>query len=210
MTEPKVGQPAADEPTQPGPPAQPPESSGPAQQGHGTPATEHDPSGVELAIQIANQIAGSSGGRPRPSGTSRAKSRRKVDDDGPNYSGAHPDARDPQPVGNVLNGFIAQRGWRTHLSLRAILTRWPELIGPINAEHCQPEAFTDGVLRVRAESTTWATAMRSMAPQLVAKLNAELGDGAVKRIDVQGPAAPSWKHGIRSVRDGRGPRDTYG
>ena len=41
-------------------------------------------------------------------------------------------------------------------------------------------------------------------------LNAELGEGSVVRIEVRGPAAPSWKHGIRSVRDGRGPRDTYG
>ena len=130
--------------------------------------------------------------------------------DGPTYSSAHPDSRDPQAVGNVLNGFIAQRGWRTELGLRSILTRWAELVGPVNAQHCQPEAFRDGVLKVRAESTTWATAMRGMAPQLLAKLNSELGDGAVKHIDVQGPAAPSWKHGIRSVRDGRGPRDTYG
>ena len=30
------------------------------------------------------------------------------------------------------------------------------------------------------------------------------------RVEIKGPAAPSWKHGRRSVRDGRGPRDTYG
>jgi predicted nucleic acid-binding Zn ribbon protein len=29
-------------------------------------------------------------------------------------------------------------------------------------------------------------------------------------LDVLGPHAPSWRHGTRSVRDGRGPRDTYG
>ena len=69
---------------------------------------------------------------------------------------------------------------------------------------------SDQVLLVRAESTTWATVLRQLAPQIVAKLNAELGEGSVVRIEVRGPAAPSWKHGIRSVRDGRGPRDTYG
>ena len=29
-------------------------------------------------------------------------------------------------------------------------------------------------------------------------------------IEVLGPHLPSWKKGLRSVRDGRGPRDTYG
>jgi predicted nucleic acid-binding Zn ribbon protein len=49
-----------------------------------------------------------------------------------------------------------------------------------------------------------------MAPQLVAKLNEALGDGTVTRVTVLGPQGPSWKKGRLSVRDGRGPRDTYG
>ena len=49
-----------------------------------------------------------------------------------------------------------------------------------------------------------------MAPQLVAKLNEQLGDGTVARVKVLGPDAPTWKKGRLSVRDGRGPRDTYG
>ena len=43
----------------------------------------------------------------------------------------------------------------------------------------------------------------------VAKVLAEKA-GEEARITILGPAAPSWKHGPRSVRDGRGPRDTYG
>ncbi|MDN5961949.1 MAG: DciA family protein, partial [Propionibacterium sp.] len=61
----------------------------------------------------------------------------------------------------------------------------------------------------RAESSTWASALRLLAPQLVAELNRRLGDGSVIRVDVRGPAAPSWRHGRRTV-NGRGPRDTYG
>jgi predicted nucleic acid-binding Zn ribbon protein len=49
-----------------------------------------------------------------------------------------------------------------------------------------------------------------LAAAVVRRLNAELGDGAVVRIQVLGPQAPSWRRGSRSVRDGRGPRDTYG
>ncbi|MET1004164.1 MAG: DUF721 domain-containing protein, partial [Propionibacteriaceae bacterium] len=40
--------------------------------------------------------------------------------------------------------------------------------------------------------------------------NDKLGDGTVSRVTVLAPDAPSWKKGRLSVRDGRGPRDTYG
>ena len=73
-----------------------------------------------------------------------------------------------------------------------------------------PEGYADTVLTVRADSTAWATQLRYLAPRLVAMLNEQLGDGTVTWIKVLGPDAPSWKKGLRSVRDGRGPRDTYG
>jgi predicted nucleic acid-binding Zn ribbon protein len=63
---------------------------------------------------------------------------------------------------------------------------------------------------VETDSTAWATQMRLLAGTVVRRLNQELGDGTVAVIDVQGPAGLSWKRGRRSVRDGRGPRDTYG
>ena len=67
-----------------------------------------------------------------------------------------------------------------------------------------------GRLVVQTDSTAWATQMRLLAATVVRRLNQELGDGNVTVIDVQGPAGLSWKKGRRSVRDGRGPRDTYG
>ena len=63
---------------------------------------------------------------------------------------------------------------------------------------------------MRTDSTAWASQLRLMAPQLLATLNASLGEGTIRRLDIRGPDAPSWKKGLRSVRDGRGPRDTYG
>ena len=63
---------------------------------------------------------------------------------------------------------------------------------------------------MRTESTVWATSLRAMAPQLVAKLNDQLGDGTVTRVQVLGPAGAVLEKGALSVRDGRGPRDTYG
>ena len=51
---------------------------------------------------------------------------------------------------------------------------------------------------------------REVDEELVRRLNAVLGDGTVTSVNVQGPNAPSWRKGPRTVRGGRGPRDTYG
>ena len=69
--------------------------------------------------------------------------------------------------------------------------------------------MADGELTVTADSTAWATQVRLLAGTLVRRVNAELGDGAVKRVKVRGPAAPRRPGQWRS-RDSRGPRDTYG
>ncbi|MGA4670039.1 DUF721 domain-containing protein [Propionibacteriaceae bacterium Y1923] len=174
----------------------------------------HDPTGLDLATAVAQQVR-SSGGPvvlPPPRGvrTGPAQRRATTRRAGVTFSSARPDDRDPQSVQSVLGELIRRRDWTTQLNVRTLLVQWAELVGPTNAAHSHPEGFQDGVLTIRAESTTWATSLRSLAPNLVAELNRQLGDGSVTRVVVLGPQAPNWKHGIRSVRDGRGPRDTYG
>jgi len=116
-------------------------------------------------------------------------------------------AGDMEPLAEVVTGVAGQFGWQ--LSLPAIQARWSEIAGDINAQHSKPERLDATVLTVRTDSSTWASALRLMAPQLVAKLNEALGDGSVTRVEVAPPKGPTWKHGPKSVRDGRGPRDTY-
>lgn len=91
-----------------------------------------------------------------------------------------------------------------------VLRRWASLVGEANAEHSTPVHFANGVLTVQCDSTAWASAMKYTAAQLVAKLNQELGEASVKRIEIRGPHQPNWNKGRRTVRGGRGPRDTYG
>ena len=160
----------------------------------------HDPSGLGLARSIARSV-GTQARRRRP------RTRATVE---PQASGSHPGDRDPQLLGAALDRLVESKGWSTDLNVHTLLGRWPALVGPTNAAHSHPESYSNGVLTIRAESTVRATSLRSMAPQLVAILNDKLGDGTVRRVSVLGPDAPSWKKGRLSVRDGRGPRDTYG
>ncbi len=64
-------------------------------------------------------------------------------------------------------------------------------------------------LTVEAESTAWATQLRMLAATLLRNIASEVGHNVVKKLNIHGPAAPSWQRGPRRVQ-GRGPRDTYG
>lgn len=163
---------------------------------------EHDAGGLELASLIAHSARGRKPARRPRQRTQRASQ--------VSMSGARSDERDPLPLGEALSRVTRERGWTTEISVHLLLGRWEELVGATNAAHSRPEAYENKVLLIRTDSTAWASNLRLLAPQLVARLNEELGQGTVVRVDVKGPDAPSWRHGKRVVRDGRGPRDTYG
>jgi predicted nucleic acid-binding Zn ribbon protein len=166
----------------------------------------HEDTGLDLARSIARSLAGAK--RPARRTPPRPGSRPRRSD--PKTSGAYPDDRDPQLLDNTIGRLIAEQGWGTDVRVHGVFSRWDHLVGREVALHCRPESYADGRLVVRTDSTAWATQMRLLAPTVVRRLNEELGDGSVTVIDVQGPHGPTWRKGPRSVRDGRGPRDTYG
>lgn len=153
---------------------------------------EHDPQGLDLAKRIARAARGAA---PKPARRKPARDERG--------------GNDPAPLGDLLKEVMDDQGWTRDVNVHQLLARWPALVGAENAAHSAPAAYAETVLTVRAESSTWASALRMIAPQLVARLNGQLGQGTVTRVVVVGPEAPSWKKGRRSVA-GRGPRDTYG
>ncbi len=90
-----------------------------------------------------------------------------------------------------------------------MFAEWATVVGEQIAGHATPTSLRDGVLSVAAESTAWATQLRMVQGQLLAKIAAAVGDGVVTSLKITGPAAPSWRKGPRHI-SGRGPRDTYG
>ena len=125
------------------------------------------------------------------------------------WSGPGPDDRDPQPFGRLVARVSLDRGWSPRLTDATVLGRWPQLVGSDIADHCTPLSLRDGELVLQAESTAWATQLRTLARQLLHRIAVGVGKDVVRRIRVVGPSGPSWRHGPRHVR-GRGPRDTYG
>ena len=125
------------------------------------------------------------------------------------WSGPGPDSRDPQPLSAATRDLAKTRGWNKRVSEGAVFGQWPTVVGDQIADHATPTGLTDGVLSITAESTAWATQLRMVQAQLLAKIAAAVGDGVVTALKITGPVGPSWRKGPRSV-PGRGPRDTYG
>ena len=164
-------------------------------------ADDHDDTGLDLARNVARSMAGSSKAKRQRKRRNRSETQ---------FSGTHPDDRDPQSLEASIGRLVDEQGWATDVRVHGVFTRWDSIVGREVAQHVRPEAFAEGRLRVRTDSTAWATQMRLLAPNVLARLNEELGEGTVTFVEIAGPVGPSWKKGRRSVRDGRGPRDTYG
>lgn len=158
---------------------------------------------ARAALKAAKEQSGSRRAKPGRGRIGAGKPRRR------GWSGPGVDDRDPQPLGRLAARIASQRGWTDQLSSGHVFSRWTTLVGGDIAEHTTPIALKDGELTVQAESTAWATQLRLLQRQIIKRIADGVGNDVVRRIKVQGPAAPSWRHGPRHVA-GRGPRDTYG
>ena len=163
---------------------------------------------VRRALEEARGAARSQGkdvgrGRVAPAKRAPVAGRRR------RWSGPGPDARDPQSFSAATRDLAQSRGWSKQVAEGSVIGQWSTVVGDQIADHATPTSLRDGVLTVSAESTAWATQLRMVQAQLLAKIAAAVGDGVVTSMKIQGPVAPSWRKGNRSV-PGRGPRDTYG
>lgn len=163
---------------------------------------------VRRALEEARGAARSQGkdvgrGRVAPARRAPAAGRRR------RWSGPGPDARDPQTFSAATRDLAQSRGWSKQVAEGSVMGQWATVVGDQIADHAVPTSLRDGVLTVSAESTAWATQLRMVQAQLLAKIASAVGDGVVTSMKIQGPVAPSWRKGNRSV-PGRGPRDTYG
>ncbi|AQA03044.1 hypothetical protein BVC93_12050 [Mycobacterium sp. MS1601] len=154
------------------------------------------------AARSQGKDTGRGGRSPAPKRVGGARSRRA-------WSGPGPDRRDPQTLAAAVRDLAATRGWNKQVAEGAVFGQWNTVVGEQIASHATPTSLRDGVLSVSAESTAWATQLRMVQSQLLAKIAAAVGDGVVTSMKITGPTAPSWRKGPRHIA-GRGPRDTYG
>ncbi|WP_406813342.1 DUF721 family protein [Mycobacterium sp. M23085] len=168
-------------------------------------------SGIDLVRRTLEEARAAARAQGKDAGRGRAAAPapRRVAGQRRSWSGPGPDMRDPQPLGSLARDLAKKRGWSAQVAEGTVLGNWATVVGHQIADHASPTALNDGVLSVAAESTAWATQLRMIQSQLLAKIAAAVGNGVVTSLKITGPAAPSWRKGPRHIA-GRGPRDTYG
>lgn len=98
--------------------------------------------------------------------------------------------RGPRPLGDaldeVVHGLVRPRPaspaapsvavWGT------VFARWEEVVGVAVARHTRPLRLETGVLVVAVDQSAWATQVRSLGPDILAKLH-ELTGEDLERLD---------------------------
>jgi len=116
---------------------------------------------------------------------------------------------DPELIGGVLDNLISDRDWDSGLAEGNLFVNWKKIIGPEISQHATPISILDGVLTIQSSSTAWATQLQLISNNLLASIQKDASGVLVERLVFIGPQTPTWKKGIRTIRNARGPRDTY-
>ena len=118
-------------------------------------------------------------------------------------------ATDPQLLGDVLTNLIDERDWKTGVAEGTLFTQWASIVGDDIAQHASPVSINENVLTIQTTSTAWATQLSLVNNEILKTIQNNPFGATIETVSIIGPNTPSWKRGIRSTRDARGPRDTY-
>jgi predicted nucleic acid-binding Zn ribbon protein len=122
-------------------------------------------------------------------------------------------AGDPELISGVLSNLISDREWDSGLAEGNLFVHWKKIVGEEIAQHATPISILDGTLTIQSSSTSWATQLQLMSNDLLTMIQKDATGVLIEKIIFIGPHGhygPSWKKGIRTIRNARGPRDTYG
>lgn len=92
---------------------------------------------------------------------------------------------DPRRVGDSLDRVAAAMGVPRASTLSGVFASWADLVGESVAQHARPASLRDGTLVVAVDEPAWATQLRWLEADLVARLEDVLGPGQVARIEVR-------------------------
>lgn len=100
---------------------------------------------------------------------------------------------DPVRIKDALSPLGRRLGLRSPAEAARVFSRWAEVVGTAVAEHANPSSLKGGVLRIAADSSTWATEITYLAEEIKARANEVAGADVVSEVRVwtgKGDAGP--------------------
>jgi predicted nucleic acid-binding Zn ribbon protein len=108
---------------------------------------------------------------------------------------------DPRPVSASLDQVTRALGAPRAQVLASLFSRWEQLVGCEIAAHARPRSLRGGVLAISVDQPAWATQLRFLAGDLLARIHAETDAAEITeiRIGVESQSAQRTDRGRRPV-----------
>lgn len=87
-------------------------------------------------------------------------------------------------LGDLIGPVGARLGVQDARAAGHLWSQWADIVGPGVAAHAEPTSLRGGVLRVRADSPTWATEIAYLGEEIRRRAAAAVGDGVVLEVRV--------------------------
>jgi hypothetical protein len=87
-------------------------------------------------------------------------------------------------VHEVLDALGPRLGIGRSQETGLVWSRWPDIVGPVIVNHAEPTSLREGVLRVRADSPTWANELVYVAPEIQRRANDLTGSNTVTAVKI--------------------------
>jgi predicted nucleic acid-binding Zn ribbon protein len=95
------------------------------------------------------------------------------------------DGSGPRRVGESLDRVTGSLGVPSSSALETVFARWEEVVGASVAAHARPRSMRDSVLVVAVDDPAWATQLRFLESDLLARLADAVGEGRLTAIEVR-------------------------
>ncbi len=99
-------------------------------------------------------------------------------------------SRDPRALKASLSRVTESLGAGDALSLAAVFSEWPDLVGEGLAARARPAAIRQRTLVVAVDDPAWATQLRWITSSVLERLNQAIPTACFDAIDIVVRAAP--------------------
>jgi predicted nucleic acid-binding Zn ribbon protein len=94
------------------------------------------------------------------------------------------ESTDPMAVGEALAEVGAELGLADPLVVGVLAERWPDIVGTNIAGNARLRALRGATLTIAVDSGAWATQLRYLESDVLARIAAIVGDGVVEQVRV--------------------------
>lgn len=91
-------------------------------------------------------------------------------------------AEDPVRISGTLGALARSWGMDSPAETARLFASWERIVGPEVAARCTPTSLKGGVLKVRTDSSIWASEFRYLSADVVRRINSVLGQEIVRQV----------------------------